>query len=686
MLQKHAFLIVIALASFYTTITHAECSPPTLEESVLPREQCRVLHSICVDNEGALVTFDPEFYSSVNGSLGLDDVRSWGVGWNIPGNTNSDAIVGNQDAWTLQLRTASALEASPLLRRLYAELRQHLLQPQPGSSSSSSSGASAVVVAAATAASAPSSALWTSAFSRCTLPAVLLADWYFNYGEFLEVAATAATHLFKRQGLLPDRHATLVLATPAGLDSPPFHRSLLAHLTSRQILTLAELAEWGTAAEIQAAELGGAGGTAGAAEAAGVGHGGGGGGWAHHGGLGHGGHHGGGHHGGGHGGGHHPRVGWTGEGVAMRCFKKVVVCKLIGSPMPALETAAAVVQHLEATHGLAEDPLGFYPRKTAVAAGAAAATEGGGGAAQAAAAGAEPQQQQQPPTLHEDTTLRVVLEARTGPTRNTRNLHQLIEACDKWGADFKAGPFNRIACRALSTADTPDLHGGARFRHTLAVVRSAHVLVALHGAGAANALFLRTDGGGGGGGVAGSKRAATALLEVRPCGFGSRFVWWADVHMAAQLPRSGDAVHFHALNLEDPAQCSPADWMLAIKAPGLGTPNTRHGIGHAMRDQHVTLQPEVLRAMLEHVASLLRDPEGYRRAREEGKLHGYATPTPGTEAVELEKAAVGDVEVPAPAHGAHGGVVLGPPGLAPANMTAHLAGSPQWLLQPRSGR
>lgn len=237
-----------------------------------------------------------------------------------------------------------------------------------------------------------------------------------------------------------------------------------------------------------------------------------------------------------------------------------------------------------------------------------------------------------------------------------------------------AGPFTRIACRALATADTPDLHGGARLRHTMAAVRSAHVLVAMHGAGAANALFLRADGGGS---AAGGLRAATALLEVgmggrsfgegagrvfvvaafrqcqrwvrgvggcawqadaylqltcamchvppppgrqvRPCGFGSRFEWWVDVHMAVHLPRSGDAVsaahipaygvkmgqglhacnapctaanplqpptpasqpqhptssprllptplqiHFHAYNLEDPAQCSPADWVLAIK-------------------------------------------------------------------------------------------------------------------------
>eukprot|EP00198_Chlamydomonas_reinhardtii_P001791 XP_001691127.1 predicted protein [Chlamydomonas reinhardtii] len=485
----------------------------------------------------------------MNGASGLDDLRSWGTAWNIPGHTNSDAIVGNQDAWTLQVRLATALEASPLLRRLHAELQQHL-QQQPGKSSSSSSSSSSThgtyasaaagegagaAAAAAAAATAPSGTLWSSAFSRCTLPVVLLADWFFNFSEFFENAATAATYLLQRQGMLP----------------------------------------------------GGSGGL------------------------------------------------------------RAVVCKLIGSPMPPLDTAAAVVRHVEASpHGLAEDPLGFYPRKPEAA--VAATTT-------AAAAGAGAEALQPPPTLHEDTTLRVVFEARAGSTRNIRNLHQVMEACDKWGADFKAGPFTRIACRALATADTPDLHGGARLRHTMAAVRSAHVLVAMHGAGAANALFLRADGGGS---AAGGLRAATALLEI----------------------------HFHAYNLEDPAQCSPADWVLAIKAPGPGTPNTRHGMGHAMRDQHVTLQPEGLRAMLTHVASMLRDPEGYGRAREQGNLHGYALPTPGTEAVALEQTAAGDEEVPAPARGALCGVVLGPPGLAPVNMTEHLKGSPQWLLQPRSGR
>lgn len=119
----------------------------------------------------------------------------------------------------------------------------------------------------------------------------------------------------------------------------------------------------------------------------------------------------------------------------VRAYLQAVVCKLIGSPMPPLDTAAAVVRHVEASpHGLAEDPLGFYPRKPEAA--VAATTT-------AAAAGAGAEALQPPPTLHEDTTLRVVFEARAGSTRNIRNLHQVMEACDKWGADFKGAYVRR---------------------------------------------------------------------------------------------------------------------------------------------------------------------------------------------------------------------------------------------------
>jgi hypothetical protein len=93
------------------------------------------------------------------------------------------------------------------------------------------------------------------------------------------------------------------------------------------------------------------------------------------------------------------------------------------------------------------------------------------------------------------------------------------------------GSFRRVECRALVTYDTPRLSGMDRFRTTVAAVRSAHVLVAVHGAGAVNAFFLR-----------GTNRSAAALLEVRPCGFGSGFTWWVDVHMAINLPRLGDQV------------------------------------------------------------------------------------------------------------------------------------------------
>ncbi|KXZ45390.1 hypothetical protein GPECTOR_55g296 [Gonium pectorale] len=267
------------------------------------------------------------------------------------------------------------------------------------------------------------------------------------------------------------------------------------------------------------------------------------------------------------------------------CFERVVLCKMHGFPQGIRPTVQTLLAHLAARGRIPADPLGFGPPPPAP-----------------------------PLSLHNDSTLRVLIEARSGPTRNIRNMHDLIAACEAANAaGFRAGSFTRLSCKVLNTADTPQLHGNERFYATVGAVRSAHVLVTLHGAGAANCFFLEEDNGG------------TALLEIRPCRFGTQFCGWPDAYMQSQLSRAGDVIRFFALNVEDPAQCAPSDYEAAAQASPADTP-MRGGDDMRARDQHVSPRPATLLAMLRHVGGLLRDDAAFRAAQREGKLHGYAVP------------------------------------------------------------
>ncbi|GIM10799.1 hypothetical protein Vretimale_14379 [Volvox reticuliferus] len=246
------------------------CTPPIINEAVAPSDFCKVLRQVCF-YQNALVSFDPEYSSSYDPVTNRSELRqplpylpTWTSSWNIPGVMNSDAIVGNQDAYTLTLRPASRLEAA-------LELQQQQQQQQQQG----------------------------PVFSRCTVPAVLLADWPFNFGEFFSNGASTADLLFRTLKMVPDRDVTLALALPAGLNVMSFHQALLGHLSVRPITTLERMA---ADAEVAA----------------------------------------------GHGGGPHaPAASWSHDGVPRSCFKRVLVCKLQGTHQSSpLATAAVVAAHL----------------------------------------------------------------------------------------------------------------------------------------------------------------------------------------------------------------------------------------------------------------------------------------------------------------------------------------------------
>ncbi|KAG2483616.1 hypothetical protein HYH03_017558 [Edaphochlamys debaryana] len=263
-------------------------------------------------------------------------------------------------------------------------------------------------------------------------------------------------------------------------------------------------------------------------------------------------------------------VPWSEEGH-VSCFERVAYCKFYGFPQSAVETARTLLRRMLPL--LPTNPLGFGP-----------------------AGSGQPAPQPLPP-LVEDTTFRVAIEARSGATRSFKNLHAIIDECAEMNKrGFRAGRFTSIACRVLHTGDTPDLHGLARFYANLGAVRSAHLLVAVHGAGAVNAAFMVRGG-------------------------------WAapNGYMQAQLQRMDFAIRFFALNLADPKQCAPADY----EAEHLANPDTvplRGPEDHRARDQHVMPNPKQLLEYMRRVGTMLSDQAAYDDANRADKRHAYALP------------------------------------------------------------
>ncbi|KAG2493496.1 hypothetical protein HYH03_008312 [Edaphochlamys debaryana] len=228
---------------------------------------------------------------------------------------------------------------------------------------------------------------------------------------------------------------------------------------------------------------------------------------------------------------HPAQVAWSDEGH-VSCFETAVYCMLEGRVQDVVHTARTLLKHMLPL--LPPDPLGF-----------GSAGEG-----------------RPLPPLAEDRTLRVVLEARSGPARSFKNLDEIVRACSE-----------------------------ANQR------------------GAANCAFMEE------GGIAG-------LLEVRPCRLGTNICFWPDGHMARQLDRANYDVRMFAYNVEDPAQCLPSDYEAEELAHPTEFPKPRD-VYARVRDQHVVLNPRQFMAYLTHVAALLSDKAAYHEALRADRVHGY---------------------------------------------------------------
>jgi hypothetical protein len=134
-----------------------------------------------------------------------------------------------------------------------------------------------------------------------------------------------------------------------------------------------------------------------------------------------------------------------------------------------------------------------------------------------------------------------------------------------------------------------EAEGAARFVANLAAVRSAHVLVVVHGAGGTNAWFMRQVGqagegrGGGGerraasqGGMSGARwyrgspasvhanalsararpQNSSALLELRPCKFGTKYASWCGPRGGRAGAQRAGRTALHAAGLLAPTPCA----------------------------------------------------------------------------------------------------------------------------------
>ncbi|KAG2483593.1 hypothetical protein HYH03_017535 [Edaphochlamys debaryana] len=279
------------------------------------------------------------------------------------------------------------------------------------------------------------------------------------------------------------------------------------------------------------------------------------------------------------------RVQWSGEGH-VSCFERLVMCNC--NWRSNIFSAGSALVDYYAPY-LPYDPLGF----------------------RAGGPGATPRPL---PPLVNDTTLRVAIEVRTGASRTFTNLHAILQDCERASLQgFRGGRFTSIACRPLHTADSPDLYGVPRFLSAVAATRSAHVLVAFHGAGAANAAFLERGN-------------HTALVEVRSCMFGSRHCYWPNAYMH-DLIKDQRSVRFMAYNVDDPAQCSPPDYAekyLANRTMYTEGLRTDQVLVMTLRDQHLTLRPPQFLTFLQHVGTVLSNSSAYEEAERQERLHAYA--------------------------------------------------------------
>eukprot|EP00884_Botryococcus_braunii_P011138 jgi/Botrbrau1/20024/Bobra.200_1s0030.1 len=236
-------------------------------------------------------------------------------------------------------------------------------------------------------------------FSNCTIPVILFKAYESNYFHAM-LSFVPQIYNWHAHGAV-NRDVTYVLATPWGMDVENFVNSIFRPFTRYEVVSLADFSSRLPAS--------------------------------------------------------YPSNS-TGEGRHVRCFQKVVVCKVLDfleSYAHSMDWAAPnyVYRWYHEKGLLPQNPADFTPL-----------TEG------------------------REPRIRVLIEARSGTVRTLDNLESLVRQCNE-----DPGPWE---CRSLAM--------GSDFARDIAAMRSANVFVFVHGAAGANMVYMRND---------------SAAIEIDPRGF-----------------------------------------------------------------------------------------------------------------------------------------------------------------------
>lgn len=289
---------------------------------------------------------------------------------------------------------------------------------------------------------------------------------------------------------------------------------------------------------------------------------------------------------------------YSAEGHKVSCFQKLFVCKFGAHQYVGIHEAAQRVVANVADR-VPPNPLAFSgqtqdnPKEAAAA--IAPGGVGGRGTGKPAAA---------------DGTLRVFIESRQGPVRNILNAKQIADACGEIRLGPEAAPFTKVECRAGSFAAALPLTE-EQFHWNLGAVRSADVVVIVHGSGGCNTFFMREG---------------SAHLEIRPLQFGSKYAFWPERFYPEMHRHNGHFVQFWAYNIEDLAEFKPGTFEAELLS---GTPGRTHvedaGMGHMVRDRHVVLDKAMIFQFIKGMAPFLYKNAPYQELL--GRRGHYANAT-----------------------------------------------------------
>jgi hypothetical protein len=167
---------------------------------------------------------------------------------------------------------------------------------------------------------------------------------------------------------------------------------------------------------------------------------------------------------------------------------------------------------------------------------------------------------------------RVVFEQRPNKAmRQFLGLDEVLAACASDGT---------LECRAHEF--------GVSYVDDMALMQGADVLVAYHGAGETNSLYMPRH---------------SAILEIRAREFGTKHGWWSAFWWPSISLQTQHSMFFWGLNVEDPSLNTNSP----MEAEGL-----EHDPGFNARDRFVTLRWEFLKLMLDKVIAHKRDAASYR--------------------------------------------------------------------------